>query len=63
MKFGSILCRDVNYRPDPIRTQSEPDPIRTQSEPDPTCPKNKWVGYGFNFFDPNRIGPGSDQPD
>jgi hypothetical protein len=30
---------------------------------DPTWPENKWVGYGFDFFDPNRIGLGLGQPD
>jgi hypothetical protein len=30
---------------------------------DPTRPEDKWVGYGFDFFDPNWIGSGSSQPD
>jgi hypothetical protein len=33
------------------------DPIWTRS--DLTRPENKWIGYGFNYFDPNRIGSGS----
>jgi hypothetical protein len=37
------------------------DPTRTR--PDPTWPEDKWVVYEFNFFDPNRIGSGSGQPD
>jgi hypothetical protein len=28
-----------------------------------TRPEDKWIRYGFNFFDPNRVGSGSDQPD
>jgi hypothetical protein len=44
---------------DPTRWVNLIDPTRL----DPTRPENKWVGYGFIFFDPNRIGLGSDQPD
>jgi hypothetical protein len=25
-------------------------------DPNPIRPENKWIGYGFNFFDPNRVG-------
>jgi hypothetical protein len=31
--------------------------------PDPIWSEDKWVGYEFNFFDPNQIGSGSGQPD
>jgi hypothetical protein len=27
--------------------------------PDPIWSENKWVGYGFDFIDPNRVGSGS----
>jgi hypothetical protein len=33
------------------------DPIRSD------ILENKWVRYEFNFFDPNRVRLGSDQPD
>jgi hypothetical protein len=29
---------------------------------DPTRPEDKWIEYGFNFFDPNRVGSGLGQP-
>jgi hypothetical protein len=49
----------VSYRGVNLDPTRRVNPIRS----DLTWSENKWIRYGFNFFYPNRIGSGSNQPD